>query len=181
MNLIFSILTICSLIFPGFIMASKNAGFQPSKASQLVNSILSKASKIIHTKYHLRPSGVGVSMPGGPIRELTLCFDTEKQLTKEELRILLINSANELLDEVNKSPEIQQFIKTPPFTIKNIEIIIYNHDKKTYDVFDPGIAVAKISRGILNFKTVDINNTFDFKNRYEETYEEALAILNQSK
>ena len=36
-------------------------------------------------------------MPGGPIQELTLCFDTKRPHNKEQLRELLIKTANELL------------------------------------------------------------------------------------
>ena len=31
---------------------------------------------------------------------------------------------------MNENNEIQEFLKERPFTIKNIEIIIYNHDEK---------------------------------------------------
>ena len=58
---------------------------------------MAKAAKTIKDKYNIKPSGVGVAMPGGPIQEVTLCFDTKYPYTKEQLRELLIKSSAELL------------------------------------------------------------------------------------
>ena len=41
------------------------------------------------------------------------------------------------LDQVNKNNEIQEFIKEKPFTIKNIEIVIYNNDQNGRSICDP--------------------------------------------
>jgi hypothetical protein len=165
------------LIFTGFIMSSKEPKYQLSKGEQLVNSVLAKTAKIIKSKFDLKPSGEGAAMPGGPIQELALCFDTKYPHNKEQLRGLLIKSANELLNQVNENEEIQKFLKERPFTIKNIQIIIYNHDKEGREVYDPGIATAQISEGVLTYRTVDSTDTFKFKQQFEESYEEALKAL----
>ena len=78
---------------------------------------------------------------------------------------------------MNENEEIQKFLKEPPFSIKNIQIIIYNHDKEGREVYDPGIATAQISRGILTYRTVDSTDTFKFKQQFEESYQEALKAL----
>jgi len=93
------------------------------------------------------------------------------------LRRLLIESANELLKQVTENEEIQQFLRERPFTIKNVQIIIYNHDKKGREVYDPGIATAEISEGVLTYRTVDSADTFKFKQQFQESYEEALKAL----
>lgn len=158
-------------------MSSKQPNYQLSKGEQLVNSVLAKTAKIIKSKFGLKPSGEGAAMPGGPIQKLALCFDTNYPHTKEQLRELLIKSANELLNEVNENEEIQKFLKERPFTIKNIQIIIYNHDKEGREVYDPGIATAQISKGVLTYRTVDSTDTFKFKQQFEESYGEALKAL----
>lgn len=173
---IFSIL-VFSLIFTGYIMSSKHEDYYPSQGEELVNSILGKTAKIIKEKYNIKPCGSGAAMPGGPIRGLTLCFDTKHPYTKEQLRELLIKSAQELLKQVNENNQIQKFIKDQPFTIKNTEIIIYNHDKNGRGLRDPEISTARISQGILIFKTIDKDDDFKFKNRFEESYEDALKIV----
>lgn len=160
----------------GLVMSSKQQADYPSKGEQLVNATLAKTAKVIKNKYDIKPCGMGAAMPGGPIQELTLCFDTKSIHTKEQLRRLLIESAQELLNQINRNNEIQEFLKTRPFTIKNVEIIIYNHDKNGREVYDPGISTAAISQGILTYHTVDPADTFKYKNEFEESYEEALAI-----
>ncbi len=170
-----SVLTL--LIFTGFIMTSSTQEHHPSKGEQLVNSLLAKTAKIIKDKYNVKPSGVGVAMPGGPVQEVTLCFDTNHPYTKEQLRELLIKSSAELLVQVNENKEIHEFLKERSFTIKNIEIIIYNHDENGFGLIDPQISVANISQGRLNYSTIDPEDSFKYKNEYEESYEEALKAL----
>ncbi len=165
------------LIFAGFVMKDKWQAYQPSKGEQLVNSILAKSAKIINEKYNLRPCGEGASMPGGPIQEVTLCFNTKLPYTKSQLRESLIKSAQELLKQVNDNNEIQEFLKERPFNLKNVQVIIYNSEKDGREVFDPGISTSEISRGILTYQTVDASDTFKYKQEFSETYEEALKAL----
>lgn len=165
------------LLLTGFNILNKQHEYQPSKGEQLVNSILANTAKIIKEKYSIKPCGIGVSMPGGPIQEVTLCFNTKSPYTKKQLRELLIKSANELLNEINKNDQIQQFLNERPFTIRNVQIIIYNHDESGIEVYDPCISGAQVAQGILTFRTVDKSNTFRFKQEFEESYEDALKAL----
>lgn len=176
MRVILLILAIL-LLFTGFIMKNEQRENHIPKGEQVVNSILAKTAQNVKEKYNLKPCGAGVAMPGGPIQGVTLCFDTKLPYTKNQLRELLIKSAEELLNQVNEDKEIHQFLKDRPFTIRNIEIIIYNNDKNGLEVFDPSISVARISQGNLIYRTTDANDTFKYKNKYEESYEEALKAL----
>jgi hypothetical protein len=173
------VLLIILLIFTGYAMKDKQQGYHPSKGEQLVNSILAKTAKIIKDKYNLKPCGAGAAMPGGPIQEVTLCFNTKYPYTKEQLRELLIKSAQELLDQVKANNEIQEFLKEKPFTIRNVEIIIYNQDKQGRDVYDPEILTAEISKGILTYRTIESSTQFNLKNQFLESYEEALKKITQ--
>jgi hypothetical protein len=172
-----ALLFLTLLFIAFFTMKDREKEYHLSKGEQLVNSLLARTAKIIKEKYHLKPCGTGAAMPGGPIQEVTLCFDTKFPYTKNQLRELLIKSAEELLNQINEDQEICQFIKNRPFTIRNVEIIIYNNDKNGLDVFDPAISVARISEGKLIYRTTDINDPLKYKNKYEESYEEALKAL----
>ena len=151
--------------------------YHPSQAEQLVNSTLAKAAEVIKKKYKIKPCGQGAAMPGGPIQKLALCFDTKDQFAKEELRKLLMQSAQELLSQINENSDIQPFLKTRPFTIENVEIIIYNHDKNGRGLRDPDISTARISQGQLIYRTIDPDDSFKLKNQFEESYEDALKAL----
>ena len=172
-------LALLSLITASFIMFNKQPKYYPSRGEQLVNSTLATSAKTIKEKYNIRPCGIGVAMPGGPIQKVALCFDTKYPLNKEQLRELLIKSAQELLNQINENQEIQEHLKELPFTIKNIQIIIYNSNRDGGEVYDPGISTSEISQGILTYQTVDSVDTFNYKSEFIETYEEALKTLNK--
>lgn len=164
----------------GFAMINTKESYPP-KGEQLVNSILAETAELIEKKYNIKSCGAGAAMPGGPIKELTLCFDTKFIHTKQQLRELLIISAQELLRHVNKNNDVQKFLKERPFTIKNVQIIIFNHDKDSREVYDPNISGAQIARGVLIYRTVSKSDGFRFKDQYEESYDEALKTLQNPK
>ena len=161
-------------IFTGFLL--QNHPYL-SEGEKLVNATLSDTAKIIKNKYKIQPSGSGAAMPGGPIQELTLCFDTKGPFSKEHLRKLLVECAQEMVTQVNTNANIQQFLKKKPFTIMNSEIIIFNQDKTGRETYDPDIATARISQGVLIYKTNDPKDSYRYKAETDETYEEALKIL----
>lgn len=174
------IIIIIIFVYAGLFMITRLNEYPLSKGEQLVNSTIEKSAKIIKNKYNLIPCGSGVGMPGGPIQKISLCFDTKYPQTKEQLRILLIKSVKVLIDEVVENKEIQEFIKNPPFNINNAEIIIYNSNVDGSEVYDPEISTAQIMNGKLNYSSIDPEDTFKYKNEFEETYEEALKEIDKS-
>ena len=140
---------------------------------------ISKTIKIITERYpEIHSPGSGISMPGGPVRKVGLAFDTSGPFTKEYLRKLLIEFAHELLNQINSNEEFRPYLIKYPFTIENVQIIIYNRDKNGERVYDPEIGVADITLGNLTFSTYDPESEYcREKNEFYETYEEALEIL----
>jgi hypothetical protein len=173
------ILTTIFLIFTGYTMSLQYEYL--SQEEKIVNNILDNTARIIEKKYKIQPSGEGAAMPEGVIRDLTLTFDTKGPFTKDYLRKLLIECAQELLNQINTNKSIQPFLEKIPFTIENVQIIIYNRDKNGREAFDPEISTARISQGVLIYRTVDSSDTFKFKNRFNETYDEALKALSTIK
>jgi len=164
------------VVIVGFIMNSNRQEYQISRGEQLVNITLSNSSKLIKQKYNIDPCGSGAAMPGGPIQVLTLAFTTKGPYNQDELRKLLLSSSNDLVNQVTQNSEMQQYLKNPPFTIKNVQIIIYNHDKNGGSVYDPEILTAGISNGFLTYRTIESDKNFRMKNQYKESYEEALQM-----
>lgn len=161
----------------GYTMSDTKDHSHISRAEQLVNSILIKSAHAIEKKYSLKLSGEGSAMPEGIIDELTLAFDARGSFNKEFLRKILINAAQHLLNAINSDKEINFFLKTPPFKIENIQIIIYVYDSSGRSIYDPFISVAEIANGTLIYQTVDPMDTYKFKNEFKESYEEALQAL----
>mgnify|MGYP000219838679 CR=1 FL=1 len=166
---------LCSIFFMGFIM--NNRGSSSVKASASVGEILDKTATVIEKKYKIKTSGSGISMPGGIVKKLALAFTTKNSLSKNDLRKLLIEFGEELLQQINNNKNIQPFLETAPFTIENVQIIIYNHDKDNRNLFDPEISTAELSAGFLTYRTTSPDNPLRFNNEFKETYEEALEAL----
>jgi hypothetical protein len=147
-----------------------------TKADRLVGQILSQTAKSVDKKYKISACGTGISMPGGIVKEMGLAFDADQKFSKDQLRILLLQISEELLQNINSNVEIQPFLVKKPFTIENVEIIIYNKDNGRF-IYDPEIAVAAIDSGQVVYHTNDPENKFDYKNSYDESYQEALEIV----
>jgi hypothetical protein len=114
----------------------------PSREELLAYEMLALSTKKIKKEYGLRCVGTGLSMPGGPIRKLYLDFSVKGPLSQDALRNLLIKCAQAVVSCVNSNEEIQQYLYEKPFTVNNVRIVIYNHDKKNNWVYDPYIGLS---------------------------------------
>ena len=103
-------------------------------------------------------------MPGGIIKKLILAFGTKDTLSKSQLRVLLVQIAKELLNQVNSNSDIKKNLEKALFTIENVQIIIYNHDKYGSEVYSPGISTADLSEGELSYRTVNQSDIFVYDN-----------------
>lgn len=152
-----------------------------SKEVTIVNKILSQSARNIKDKYKLVPVGSGAAMFKGPLRELCLDFYSYSALNKEQLRSLIISSVNEVVQLVNSNPNALAILYEPPFTFKNVNIVIYNLDAHGNTLHDPEIGVARISNGNLGFSTNDRYSKKGYKNTVEESYEDAVKLLEASR
>lgn len=169
-------LSVIMVLILGYIMNLQ--GYQPSSGGQLVNEIIAKTAEAVKNEYGLQPCGASVSMPGGPIKTINLSFTSYQSYSKDDLRSLLIKIADKVVVEVNKNKEIQKFLLKTPFNEKNVNIVIFNYNEKREKLYDPAICGAQISEDGLMYRTNDIEVKFKYKNEYEETYEEALRLIN---
>jgi len=170
-KIIYLFLFLC-LIFVG-----ASNPYDEKKHAKIFYGTLGKVSRLIQKKYQLTPIGSGGKAFGGPITQFSLSFDIRAPLSREELRKILIYSSKDFLLIVNSEKEVQPYLVPKPFMLENIEIIIFNHDINGRTVFDPLITVAKVSNGILSFRSEDPEKEYTVKNYYKETYEEALKIV----
>ena len=91
----------------------------------LRHSINLKISEIFKKKYELSFMGVCVGAPGGTIEYMGLLFEFEGSLSKQGCRKLIVTCAEEYLAAINGNQEIQKYLNSSPFSIKNIGIDIY--------------------------------------------------------
>ena len=107
-------------IFTGFAMPDDDPYI--SDASRFVHKILDESAKVIETKYGIKTCGEGAAMPGGNIKKFNLSFVTRSPYAKQQLRELLIASAHELLNAINKHEGVRPYLEKYPFTIENVQI-----------------------------------------------------------
>ncbi|PJD97249.1 MAG: hypothetical protein CK425_03795 [Parachlamydia sp.] len=146
--------------------------------AEIAGEILERTATFANKRYPLHTCGTIMGMPNGNVQVLGLCFQAKTLLSRDQLRSLTIKCATELIQQINSNEHIQRFLVKRPFTMQEVQIIIYNKDKNGDEPHDPLIATAQISKGILTFRTTDPKHTYTYNNRFKETYEEAVEIIN---
>ncbi len=151
-----------------------------------VNAVMARNSKALAKKYHMRPFGISVAMPGGDIQFLELEFQICGPLSKDEIRKILIDAVHDFLADINSDSELCSYLKNHSLTIKDIGITLFLIDASGRDLDDPNLGIVGISRGELEYDT--LVSTYDselkldipsFKSKEHESYEEALRELNR--
>ena len=115
---------------------------------RIFENVLSQAAQIIGKKYNLKYIGGG----GSAVNQITffaISLAGDNAYSREQLRRILIQSSKIFLQVINTHKKVQQHLSKRPFTIEDIEITIFNHDKDGRDLVDPLISTGDISEGIL--------------------------------
>jgi hypothetical protein len=135
-----------------------------------------KVSNSLEQKYKMHFMGVKL---GGPekIDLMGLIFHIKRRLSKQECRELIVNSIGEYLAAINENAEFQKYLFQSPFPIKNIEIDIHIETEDGKDVYYPDISLVGIIRGKVDYLSDDPENPYKYKSKEEESYEEALRIV----
>jgi hypothetical protein len=142
----------------------------------IANEIRAQIGKKLAEKHMM--AVVGIS--GGMMKSVNLVgisFQTYRAIDRDEIRYILIDCVEELLKAINESEEIRPYLKNFPFTMNNIRIEIFVSDSTGRWLYDPHIGVASISGGNKIYYCTTAPNVALFKNKYAESYEEALAIV----
>lgn len=155
--------------------------YEPSEeviqAEIQVHKVISGTEQIIYEKYGMRPMGTGIGMPSGVIHNVGLSFDTKETLAKEEIRKLLVEFAQIMLNEFTANAEIQPLLVQRPASLDNVQIIIFNYSKNRELSHYPNVSTANISHGILNYSYIDGEGVYMDSKQDSETFEEALQVL----
>ncbi len=144
------------------------------KSEKAVNDLLYKISQSFEKKYKMNAIATNVSMPGGVVKLLGLDFQIRGPLSKNEIRKILIDTAQEFLTSVNSDVAVRPYLENYPFKIKNIDITLFLIDAKGIRLDDPHIGIASISRGTLDYDILITTDIPSIKSEFEESYEEVL-------
>lgn len=142
----------------------------------MANDISAKVQKTLSDRYKMKILGVKSGL-AECVNVLGLSFQISGPLSKEELRIILVDSVEEFLSEINSNVKIRPFLKNFPFTAKEITITLFIKNKKGQQIYHPDISLAYASAGEVAFNTVNINNLNGYESREREIYEIAYEIV----
>ena len=134
-------------------------------------------------KVHMEKGLILTGTGGGGSSEkgltmLSVSFEKDQKIDLSEARKLIVECTDEFVSEINSSLDLKKHLFSVPFTYENIKISILFVDQKEHEfVSPPFISAIRISEGEIRYK---IHENDHLKMVKEETYEEALEILEQS-
>lgn len=148
-----------------------------SKKRIMAFDMMAKLSENYEIKYGLRYAGVSEAAKEGKYQRLGLLLSSNKILTKNEGRILLLNCLHDALKAFNSNPEFEQYMANYPFTRDNVFLSISVEPPGVSEVYYPDIASFSISRGRLEYRSNTIETPYLYGHEEEEIYEDALKIV----
>jgi hypothetical protein len=110
------------------------------------------------------------------IQMLALNFFSYETLDVNQARRLIVNGIESLLERVNNDPKIRPYLHDYPFTVENLRYGISFRDSNIRSLNPPYIAFVFTCNKDLHYKKND-PVTNQYVDDYEESYEEALAIV----
>lgn len=158
---------------------SQSIKYQISDREKAVNKQMAYSGQMLSKKYSMRLCATTVAMPGGNIQYLELKFDIRGPLSKMAIRKLLIDIVNDFLLNINNDVALCSYLKDGRLEISEIGITLFLHDLTNRPIAQPEIGVAFIEKGILTFITLEPESIPSFRDQIEESYEDALLILDR--
>lgn len=156
-----------------FIIGCSSFGHLEPDYEKIADNITEKTAKKLKEQKNLSLVGIGGKMMND-IQAMDMSFEFYQEIDLIQARKLIVCVIYEYLSDINSSKELKPYLHEYPFTAKNIEIRIwiYNSDKSRL----PAENIYYIS---------SINGMLEYYIRsephqpvYEETYEDALKIVN---
>ena len=150
-----------------------------SVEDEVSNKAIISIGKKLENKYNLSLGAIGGGAKDG-IWLLTAGFTRHgKYLKLNESRLLIVEITQDYLKDINDNQELKPYLKVYPFTTSNLYVFVINLEKNGEEVKDPYIGSMSAREGIINYKTNDPCDEYKYKFKFKETFEEAVAKLQQ--
>lgn len=172
-------LCIFSILF--FLSGCNNfsSEYEPPEYEKLADRITLKVSDKIEKEKGLHLIGTGGGMMN-KIRMMAMSFEYNKEITMEEGRELVIYCVNEYLSAINSNEELRPDLVHYPFTPQDVDIALYICRPDRSDVPMGQLSVVAEREGVVAYKVFEPYPVV-IKRIREETFEEAVQLLNQKK
>lgn len=152
-----------------FLFSSLRAN-EISEIDRLHDEIISSTVKEIETDYALKLVSVGGSTLNG-VRSFSLGFRSEKTLTIQEARNLIVHCEKKLINNINSNTAIRQFLVEYPFPASRVDLSISSPEQDNTTNTDQ-LDYASVIKGKIRYFSNKKNAGFGIL--LEESYEEAL-------
>ena len=125
--------------------------------------------------------GAGSAIPD-KIHAFILHFYSYQSLEQNQVRRLVVDLVEDLIDLVNKNAEIQEYLVNLPFTVNNYELRINFKNLNNKIQEPPNVAYVVLKKGRVSYFYHDnITDSYLIDQTRDETYEEALRIVREQK
>lgn len=148
------------------------------KDERVAFSVMREFVKAQQKKHDFEVCGTSVCGEKNCVRSFTVGFQTDKQLTIECARKLVINAAFEFLECINKRKDLKPYLVEFPMEQKDIAIIVMSNTLKK-DLKMPYIRSVMLSQGKIHYCNDEMAPP-KFGCIHKETFEEALALISSA-
>jgi len=145
-----------------------------------LHSVIKKTVEELKRKYQLSLIGTGGSGDDNEITMSSISFELAHSMSQEECRKVILDCAQLFLKEINSDAQLTPYLSVKPFGYKNIEVLIFMSHPDRSRPLHPSISVVSLTDGIIKYRTVNPENTYEYKSVVRETYEEALRKVQSS-
>ena len=83
----------------------------------------------------------------------------------------------EYLEAVNQDEILRPHLRDYPFTMKNVNIKIFNFDEQGNCVYYPSVFIVGANQGEIDYFTKEESREFGYKTVKHETFDEAVELL----
>ena len=139
--------------------------------------MMNQVSDLLKKRYEMNRIAISEEGDKKGYSFMGLKFQIDRVVGKNEGRKMLIDSAKEFLNTINNNPDVQPYLLEKPFTLKNIELVIFPMGSDGRGVYHPDVQVFALRNGFITYKTGTPEKKYGYHTVEKETFDEALEIV----
>ena len=175
---LFGLLSSCDFVDPNQEPIHVGPHVRDEDYEKIANGITYRVGKQLKKDINLQYVGGGGGMMDS-IRMMAMSFQLFHEVDLPEARRILVCATTEYLNAINDSKRVRPYLRNYPFKVENIEIMIWVQTANNRDVAPDEIAFMSSDNGILIYKIVENRTPYTSKEIHQETYQEALKIIQE--